>query len=360
MPKHLTVEYRIPVRGQHPSRGAVIEFLSWLPQGEEHGIAVQREGISLFIYFDETCVGYPRERDADAIKRQRNVGMYDILIRASTTVENQELVNYIEGIDPAVAPGESQLGDEYKRLGETLTHYIIEVLNRLVAFLRTEKRHYWLSSYFEMQPGNIPKAYEGWARFDDGACFRWRPSNVQSFAVVAPSEDDCISEGDWAAARKAVANERFRPWPAGALLADAFLLRDKGYGRAALVEACAALEVAIDRFLEAPLTAELFNPERAIAVNIQGLLGKAREIGMRGNVNLLLPMILPAEVVSNRVMSDVQDAVGLRNEIVHRGKRKLDGADLNRYLRAIEELCKTLRRLTETRKTKPRAIIAPR
>ena len=309
MPKHLTVEYRIPVRGQHPSRGSVIEFLSWLPQGEEHGIAFQKEEVSLLIYFDEACVAYPRERDADAIKRQTNVGMCDILIRASTVIENQELADYIAGIDPAVAPGKSDLGDEYSHLGEKLTRISVEVLNRLVAYLRTEKRHYWLSTYYEMQPGNVPEAYGGRARFDDGEWFRWRPSYITSLVAVVPSAADCISEDDWVAARKVAANDRFRPWPAGALLADAFLLRDLGYGRAALVEACAGLEVAVDRFLEAPLTAGLVNPERAIAVNIPNLIHKARAVGLRGTVNLLLPMIFPAHLVSNRLISDVQHAV---------------------------------------------------
>jgi hypothetical protein len=220
----LSVKYRVPILGMHPSRSNVIEFTRWLPQEKSHGLSFNSDGISILLYVDETCLAHTD--NFDNIDCMMNVMVDEIRVGASVWIENIELIEYILNLDPQKGPDDTALGTEFERLGDKIELATKEFINRLVDFLRIEARHYWLCRYDPDRMREISR--DGVARFDRGPEFRWRSTRTTpTIYGYMPSKDSLISEETWLQVSESVTAEKFRPWPAGLLLADAYVLRDQ-------------------------------------------------------------------------------------------------------------------------------------
>jgi hypothetical protein len=123
---------------------------------------------------------------------------------------------------------------------------------------------------------------------------------------------------------------------AAELLANAERLWERAHYRAAVVEIGAAIEATLHRFAARPDMSRL-NSERIerLGMSMDKIVG---ELGIRGSIRILLPLLVPTALVDDYAMELVIAAIDLRNEVVHNGKRNLDKEHVWDCLIAAREL----------------------
>lgn len=123
---------------------------------------------------------------------------------------------------------------------------------------------------------------------------------------------------------------------AAELLANAERLWERAHYRAAVVEIGASIEATLHRFAARPDMSRL-NSERIerLGMSMEKIVG---ELGIRGSVRVLLPLLVPGTLVDDYTMELVIAAIDLRNEVVHSGRRNLDKEQVWDCLIAAREL----------------------
>lgn len=123
---------------------------------------------------------------------------------------------------------------------------------------------------------------------------------------------------------------------AAELLANAERLWDRAHYRAAVVEIGAAVEATLQRFAARPDMSKL-NAERIerLPMSMEKIVS---ELGTRGSVRVLLPLLAPDTVLDDYTLESLVEAIELRNAVVHNGKRNLDKEQVWDCLIAAREL----------------------
>jgi hypothetical protein len=124
------------------------------------------------------------------------------------------------------------------------------------------------------------------------------------------------------------------------LIANAERHHAQGHYRAAIVEVASALEALLSDFGQHADLSRL-NADRVARIPMS-FSKIVSEIGMRGTVRLLLPLLLSEDIVDDWVLSTTVEAIELRNEVVHQGKRELDRDAVRDAIAAIRELARRL------------------
>lgn len=146
------------------------------------------------------------------------------------------------------------------------------------------------------------------------------------------------------AVRKIV--EKGRVPLAAELLANAERHYEQAHYRAAIVEVAAAIEATMHRFANRPDFSRL-DAERVerLGLPMSKIVG---DLGMRACVRLLLPLIVPEAVLDDYAVEGLVQAIELRNEVVHNGKRALDKEMVWDCLVATREFLENVPVATET------------
>lgn len=341
------VDLVIPIPCESLIGAPSLTFASWLPLGKAHGITHERGNIELKLWFDLTSTwGNLKEHELAA---HYNVLADRIFAVAVLRETPDELARYMSRRDftRRPTPEEEPLQHQYDELAFQLFAFVVETVNRLLAYVRSKKGQYWLSEY-PIDRGRMSGYYnhfEAKADIGDGIVFRFGPSQIDSRTVEWVSAQRYIHPEDWDEIRSFVRGTS-RPPLVGTLLAGAEALAANGQSRSALTEGVSALEVALDNFTRHPNAERAFAPQFAQRINIASLKNQAKRMGFSGSISYLLPMILSETILPDSVLKDCQAAIAQRQLVGHGGQREVELERLKVSLAALRRMCEILESVT--------------
>jgi len=343
----------VPLAGDHGDECGPIMFDRWLPLAEQDSIVATIDGLSVRIWLDASCIAQRPPLAVENIERARQIYVSKLCVEVgglevtdrlghltvTLASENDWTAEHIS------ATYDADLLDEYSILGRRAYASAIAAVNRLLSYVRARKGQYWLNEYrpdkgthseFTRLRAMAKIADSDWVRLSIPGAFEYR-------AISIPEHERIIQKKDWQEITSHVATFK-RPPLAGLLLAGAEELLRAGHSRAALIEAVSALEVAINRF------ADNADPERweehvRGRASSQSLKAHVHDLGLRGTVNYLLPVLYTNEQLGGEVLESCRSAIRDRNDVVHNGRQRLDPQLLGTQLRSIRSLCDQLERL---------------
>ena len=154
-------------------------------------------------------------------------------------------------------------------------------------------------------------------------------------------EEKYIAESEWDSVREFVTSETRTPL-VGELLAGAERLAANGYGRSALTEAVTALEVAISDLGRSDDPNGKLGLVCGNRLGISNLRRQIEHLGLTGTVRYLLPLVFSEEVLPTDILAGCQDAIALRQNVVHNGQREVNEVKLRQLLSSIMKCCSIL------------------
>ena len=250
-----------------------------------------------------------------------------------------------EGLKPGDF-GYDELSKQYQDLGHKVLQSALTTYNRFIAFVRNTKGQYWLNEH-PYSPSNLTQHnndFKARVRWGDYNWFLWRPSKVYESHILMTEEKRTIRREEWSSLQNFVAGNR-NPYIVHELLANSELLLAASLRRSAVIEAVSALEVALSNYARSPdissLTSEL--RERIDVKNFHQQVG---HLGLKGTVGYLLPLILSSQQLSTETLQNCQEAVEVRNTVIHRGQRDINTGKAHKFVRSIKDACDVLTSLT--------------
>ncbi len=106
-----------------------------------------------------------------------------------------------------------------------------------------------------------------------------------------------------------------------------------------MIEAVSALEVAILEFSKNPNYLRFMDSETIERIAQKSLASQVQNLGLRGTIRFLFPIIFKSDIMPGNVLIDCQRAVDIRNNVVHNGQRRVDSNEIWRILRSIKRMC---------------------
>lgn len=339
----VTVSFDISLADHSSGGGAPLTFTRWLPRGPQNGITFTHGSCSGVLWFDTKSTWID---DEASIENTINVLVESAHADVVTDVD-AELASWMQRRDCRHAPaGEEQnFSERYEQHGRTVLAALDHGLNRFLSFVRIEKGQFGVRrvTLDEGRLSSHAAATKARAKINEGEWFRWCPTHIISLSGSLASENDprFLRPADWPRVQEFVSSSR-KPTLTLELLAGAEALANEGSDRAALTEAVAAVEVAIAKFVASPRVADNL-PEsvrsRLGAASLPELSGR---LGLRGNVAILLPFLLPAEELQSDLLATCANAIDERNNVVHSGQREVRAASLKKHLVRLRRLCELL------------------
>ncbi|AZG76339.1 hypothetical protein [Methylocystis rosea] len=315
---------------------APIVFHRWLPMRlPEESIEMVEEGVQLAIMFPLKSTRWAFQPSEEEILRTQNNQAHRVMVELTVEI-SQPLADYmLQGTKEAGA-----IADEYKQLGHNLQRIVTKRVNRLLVYARSVKGQFWLEE-FEPDidnPGQFFIRNDGRATID-GTPTRFNPDQVITLRASVHSVEHMLTAQDWPAVREFVIGES-RPPLIGSLLANARHLARQGNRRNALVEAVTALEVALGKFTRRVDAGALerFRPGLEVA-SIKSLREK---VGFRGSFGIVIPLLFSEAEFPAALLETCREAIDLRNNVVHNGKRDVNSDLLWKMISAIESSCRIL------------------
>ena len=263
--------------------------------------------------------------------------------RAEAKLDNvsAELSDYIfsaDGFGNLDRGERPDLAAAYRQLGVEVFDSVVHPMNRLIDYLRCDGQ-FWLES-LPSNPENMRGLWGSCLVTDGSRSAQWNPYPVISLTVAILDENRFATADRWASAR-AFAESNGRVSKVSGILAAAELLHGYDYDRSAIVEAVAALELALSNFAAKPILEGLI-PAAVDRVSGATLRETVQGIGLRGSMRFLIPVLFPESELSTDCLARCLDAVQLRNEIVHNGRTSLPADRVSRSISGIREACKVL------------------
>ena len=244
---------------------------------------------------------------------------------------------------------EEPLAESYENHGREVFSLLWDGVNRVLTFIRSEKGQYWLDP-LEIDLNNMAShavEFKAKAQIDDGSWFRWQPTQTAMITAIVPNEPDprFLVPEDWSKAQAFVTSER-RPELTRQLLAAAEAFAEAESGRAALTEAVTALEVALNRFVKSPKPEYLLSEPARSRLGLENLGTLQERLGLTASVALLLPLLFDPSTLTSRTLASCREAIQERQNVVHKGQRRVDKDKLRRFLSEIRKLCEVLQDAT--------------
>jgi len=233
------------------------------------------------------------------------------------------------------------LKEEYRILGKKILYNVLKRTNRLISFARNIKGQYWLLEYqLDMsRMSSLFCAFKAVGKIDGRKKFSFNPHAPNYITVIVQSDERYIKEYEWGEVCEFVGNEQRVPLVLE-LLAGSEQLAANGYKRAALTEAVTALEVALFNFARSHKDNNKLSQIMGSRMSVPNLTKQIEHMGLSGSVNYLLPVILPDDVLPEKVLRGCQDAIKQRQNVVHNGSRNVD--NLQHYISCIRRCCQIL------------------
>jgi hypothetical protein len=337
------------------------QFFHWLPLEEDQVLKVDRDGITVRLWFAPDCL-LGSERSAlergnlAELEKWVNIRVHKIHADATLGISD-ELAQFIYETrawprqGPGSIPADDQserLKEEYVQLGQQVLEAVVGAVNRFISYFRVHRGQYWLRK----RPIDYDRMRSDFTEFrarvrieaQDG--FRFVPPSTDTIRIYAESMERSVPEEDWPQIARFVQG-RSRPDLVLELLTNAELLHDEGYGRSAITEGVAALEAATSRFSESPKLNGLRGTELARRMDTPRLRSQVEHMGFSGTWRYLIPLLFGTEALPTDLLNCCQRVIEIRNNIMHGGQRDVDEATLRSLLNAVRETCTILARFTD-------------
>lgn len=345
----LFVHLKIPIPTEPLVGAPALTFARWLPIGDSHAIKVDRDNISLKLWFDITSTWWASQHKEEDLPRMTNVLAHWMFADAVVRDVSDDLLQYMAQRDftRSATAEEQSVQERYDEVAERLLVLVLETTNRLLSYVRSRKGQYWLSEY-PIDSGQMSAYYvqfEAQAKSGSGPWFRFGPSNIDARAIGLVPEERYVRRDEWEEIRTFVGGVRRTPL-AWTLLAGAEALAAEGQSRSALTEAVTALEVALYAFASHPKAERAFGPILAQRINASSLKHQVEHMGLTGSISYLLPVILPESTLAKHLIQGCQLAIAQRQNVVHQGQRDVQVGILRTSLAAIRRMCELLESLT--------------
>jgi hypothetical protein len=346
--EEIAIRLTVPIPSHQIVGVPALQFTQWLPRGEKESLEVKEGRMVLRLWADLTCVSSIDALAAEDIPKHLNIPVVHVCLEVRVT-----------GLTPAVAramlrstvqPSEVKVGDT---IFESLVaeegqiyRFVISTINRLIEFCKVELGQYWLATY-PADNEYLARHFQTFgARIRQGAddnWVRWRPHAPYFTKIKGELDIDRLMDQAAWLRLQGFLSSRVPPDVVHELLAEAENLAGSERPRAAIMEAIAALEVALSRFSQSDFGRKLFSTSLAARVDVGSLKPLIRDkFGLRGSVFYLVPLLFTEEVLSTDMLTLAQEALNVRNEVVHHGRRTIDERKLRDYLRALRALCDVL------------------
>jgi hypothetical protein len=357
MPNSILIHMVVPIPDhQGDLNSGSMTFGGWLPMQEDERLVVSKDNIQLKLGFDMTCVG---NLGVTGLEELSNTPVFVnlILIDAVITDIQNEVIDEIIKISSrdfiSIRDYNDNYVQKYENLGKELYIFLMQTLNRLNTYLRSDKMQFWLGD-FEESPDLMASAFVKFRAqytLDGKQWDAWRPTNrsrlnFQSMAFSS-SSDECITREDWKRAGIFVQSTKRRSSLVRELLATAYSHAWGERRRSALFDAVSALEVAISAFVRSPKAREAFGNNRAFRIDTDSLHSQFQKLGVRGTVRYLFPVIFSEEKIPTELIKDCHEAILERNRVAHEGKTTLSKKQTFKHIWSIKKLCRIIDEYTK-------------
>ncbi len=332
-----------------------VVFRQWIPEIRQPLLKGFDDGVSTRLWIGETCLDPPTPSEDVARHLNMNASkcFVDVLVQGVVGEIAQFIVDERDsprGVHHGVQPGTAEfvkLREEYRSLGHRVYHAVMKTVNRFLSFARNHQGQWWLDE-LAIDVDRLLMINDALLARVSSSTFttevRWCPP-ATAIIRVGGGRTGAIRAEDWSTCGDFVASARRAPLPLE-LLANAESLLRTGKPRSAIIEAISALEVCLFEFAESPIQTETPWSDKANRIRVDRLRDQARGLGLRGSVRFLLPLLFPEELLPTAVIAACQDAVDLRNNVVHNGQRAIEDESVRKAIRHIRAACGVLRQFT--------------
>lgn len=235
----------------------------------------------------------------------------------------------------------------YEDLGERVLDAAVDLYNRFVGHVRTEKMQHWLRERSKGRAESEWEVFNSLVSDSDGTVRVWRPRRPGRTRIYAPVRSG-IREDDWPRLSAATTSER-RPELIDELGANSLYLAEIGLYRSALIEAVSSLEVAVSRFAARPRVEALSMGHLREWFSTEPLAPLISRLGLTATVTYLLPLLIPEAVLPDETLKGCSEGVLMRHSLVHTGSRAVTREQVGPSLGAIYRTCVVLKDLTISR-----------
>lgn len=340
----LTIRFKVPVVRDGDMRERAsggITFDSWLPEDRENAVKVEKEDLTCEIWFDKstiqpTITQFPDTKYWTPMEAQYALGIVTV------TKVTETLKKYIESKQDDREIDET-LENEHQQLATKMVHLIVDTYNRIVQYVRSCLGQYWVT---ETAVRN--STYEQCLRFDCRVpiagelwlLFAPRSANREPITIVLDTSRH-INKDTWSELR-AFVEERKRPPRYKELFTGAEEIKSLGHNRGALLEGIAALESALQRFIQSPHAENLYGHKLKNRMEGASLAKQVQHMGFSGSIAFLLPVIIDEALLPTAIVEGCRTAIEVRNNVVHNGQRDVKPEVLKKCLSSIRGYCAAL------------------
>lgn len=348
MIEKLTLLLKVPLIQRDGSGGALC-FSHWLPDGSNDCLTVERNGMRLSIWLDAADAGH-RGRSREELLRHVVIPFESVRVQVDCEI-SPEFATYLRTVtaDERKRNADIEKSDQYHELGLRILVLVADEINKLLRHCKVIKGQYWLEELGRgsIAPNSQFAMYEAKVTLQDGTPIVFRPAPHDCVITDAEVQKRYLQEADWRALSSVLENNARLPLVLD-LLAGAEALIAKRHYRNAIVEAVTALEVGLSDFLKriSPSSVLFANFQNEVAT--ERLSKIAERIGLTASIDVLLPLLLPRDLVPPEVLDSVRIAIETRQNVVHNGQRKIDNPV--GLVRAIRLLCETLLNIAREKK----------
>ncbi len=349
----LTVELEIPINIESPPEQHIFRagqlgliFSKWLPISRDKGIAISEDDVELLLWFDLQSARV-REEEVEKI-----VNLSVKYVRAEIIVRDiaLDLADYMQRDSlnrEESTEIDKDLQTQYEKIGKTILQSLLNRINRLITYVRTVKGQYWLLKYplnVEERLQHYFQEFEAKGKIDGGKAFEFRPRLDDVIYCLMSQADRSIVKSEWDNISQFVKSNNKRTPLVLELLTGAEQLAQNGYRRSALTEAFTALEVAVSEFGKSHKDKKgKLSSEFGSRLNIHTLDEQIEHLGFSATIRYLIPLLIPEDVLSTKILSDCHEAIIERNNVVHNGQRDVDTNKIYKFISSIKACCKILR-----------------
>lgn len=335
----LTIKHAI-----QPREDNNVVFYQWIPENTSDEILIDKDGAIIRIWVERNCVNSLSDVTDETISSHIDNRINKIYVEVEFCDIDENLSEFIYGerdrpkrIHHGITPKDpdyESLSKEYEELGQEMMRLAISSYNRVISYARNIKGQSWLKE-IQFEDGwqeQLANRYHAEVKINKDDWFRWCPPGDFSITFTALDERRIIRKEECGEVRKFVLEDG-KPPLAYELLANAHYLLSQEHRESAIIEAIAALEVALNMFGKKP------NPDHLQNSFETKNLQKRKIYAV---INSILPQIFSTEILSPDILRKCKEAIVLRNKVVHNRQRGVSLEKAEPLIQALEECCKIL------------------
>lgn len=335
--KQIEVRMTVPLPPSWGGGNGEMIFHRWVPSSGADRICLSANGVTTYLWFDaldaEEIAGI-----ADSQRSRINIQRSTACILVETEVSEDLATALLTRSFPPSLPEALQC--EYTGLQSSIHGSAVELVNRVIAYVRSVKAQYWLGKFAigEYEEAINLVEFNTQVRKPGGEWVKWMPAGSGFRGHFVVDESRYVTTADWDSICLFVKTSKNPPF-VDELLANAEALVAQGVGRSAVVEAVSAMEVALAVLGSEEHAQSSWARDLDARVPLESLSRHIAKLGLRGSLSYLIPILFSENQVPRQVLDGAIKAVNARNVIAHQGQRQIEIAVARDHVVAIRRLC---------------------